>query len=253
MNTAGTLRAVRGRSITFVGSAVMARPIRSLLNRYHRSSGLVRGTLLVGIGVLGCVLLSGATQADGNPQPFESLFQPDEFPKGWVFYSEDKDAKLEDIWKVVKEPNTEDAVLVCTGKHFGYIRTTQLYENYELGVEWKYPKDPNANSGILIHTTNPDKIWPKSIQVQLHRPMAGTVFPDGGAKVDNPLQIKDLELPINTWHKCVIRCEDDRITVTINGRNLGEVTGCNPHKGSIALQSEGSEIHFRRIRLRKLK
>ena len=38
----------------------------------------------------------------------------------------------------------------------------------------------------------------------------------------------------------------------INGIKLGEVTGCDPSKGAIALQSEGSEIHFRNLVVEEL-
>jgi hypothetical protein len=38
----------------------------------------------------------------------------------------------------------------------------------------------------------------------------------------------------------------------LNDEKVGEVTGATPDKGPIALQSEGAEIQFRNILLKKL-
>jgi hypothetical protein len=127
------------------------------------------------------------------------------------------------------------------------------YENYELGLEWKYPSAENGNSGILVHTTDADRIWPKSIQVQLHRPVAGSIFPNEGAASDNTQMVRDLSRPVNQWNTCVVRCIDGRVSAVVNGQPVGKVTGCVPRKGSIALQSEGAEIHFRKMWLKRIK
>jgi len=182
-----------------------------------------------------------------------ALFVPSEFPKGWVHYSAEKNSPLGTTWKVEPAPEEKDAVLVCLGRPFGYLRTEKVYENFEFSLEWKYPNDPNANSGILVFTSGPDMIWPQAVQIQLHRPTAGSVFPDGGARTENTAAVNDLNLPINEWHRLQIHCVDGRIAVTINGRKTAEVTGCVPSKGAISIQSEGSEIHFRHIHLRELK
>ena len=89
--------------------------------------------------------------------------------------------------------------------------------------------------------------------MQLHRPTAGSIFPIGAAKVDKNAKVKAGELAVAEWHKCVVRCEGGRIAVSVNGVAVGRVTGCTPQKGAIALQSEGSEIRFRRLTVKKLK
>jgi hypothetical protein len=45
---------------------------------------------------------------------------------------------------------------------------------------------------------------------------------------------------------------DGKLSVVINGKKAGEVTGCMPRKGAIALQSEGAEIHFRNVWVREM-
>jgi hypothetical protein len=180
-----------------------------------------------------------------------SLFVPEQFPKGWFFYGGEQGLKLESTWKTAKDAKSGETILQCLGKPYGYLRTLEVFDNYEFGLNWRFPSDPNGNSGILLHT-EADRIWPKSIQVQLHRPKAGSVFPSGEAKSDNQLTVKDLSKPLNEWNECVVRCIDGTISLEINKKKVGEVTGCKPSKGKIALQSEGSEIHFQKIWIRKL-
>ena len=179
-----------------------------------------------------------------------------DFPKGWIHFSSEPASLLNATWQIPKEleasKDPKDLVLICLAKPDGYVRTEKEYENFELSLEWKYPTDPNGNSGILLHTIEKDMIWPKSIQVQLHRPTAGSVFPSNGAKVDNPLPAKDLSKPIGEWNDCVITSLEGKISVTLNGHKIGEVSGCMPHKGCVGLQSEGSEIHFRNLRIKPL-
>jgi len=202
-----------------------------------------------------CCLISTAwTSLGQEPEAgtLEYLLNPADFPKGWVFYSAETGVNLEKVWQLSRDADPRTAVLVCTGKPDGYLRTEKLYDNYELGLEWMFPNDPNGNSGILLHVSDRDMIWPKAIQVQFHRPTAGSVFPNGGAKTDNMLTEKDLAKPVGEWNTCVVTCEGGRISVVMNGKKVGEVTGCMPQRGAIALQSEGSEIHFRKFWVRPL-
>ncbi|QDU11726.1 hypothetical protein V202x_51500 [Gimesia aquarii] len=181
----------------------------------------------------------------------EKLLNGGNFWDHWKYISEEeKEANRNVTWKVVSGGKDQPSILICSGKPYGYIRTQKSYENFRFSMEWMYPNDPNANSGILLFTSGPDKVWPKAFQVQLHRPEAGNVFPTpgSGAKSANGLSpATPLDLPVGKWHKCVLTCRKGTISVMINGVKLGEVTGCDPSKGAIALQSEGSEIHFRNL------
>ncbi|NOX56146.1 MAG: DUF1080 domain-containing protein [Planctomycetes bacterium] len=184
------------------------------------------------------------------------LLVPETFPTDWFFFSADPKAKRDEIWVLQTTDDGDEPVLVCQGKDkpFGYLRTVRSFRNYRLGLEWMYPDDANGNSGILVGTeavgagkTEADKIWPKAIQIQLHRTKAGSVFPSGGAKTDNTLEVKDLSAPLKQWNTCVVTVRDGTLSVTVNDKKVGQVTGCSPSEGSIALQCEGSVIHFRRI------
>lgn len=186
------------------------------------------------------------------PEPLKPI-DLSRFPEGWVQYSADKEIPLNQIWKVIPAQEDTDAILICTGKPHGYLRTKQEYQNFEISLEWRFPNDPKGNSGLLIHTAKEDKIWPNSIQVQLHGQSTGSMFPLGQSMSSNNLQVRDLMLTPQQWNRLSVKSLDGRVSVTINDKNLGEITGCDPAAGSISLQSEGAEIHFRRIQIRELK
>ena len=199
-------------------------------------------------------------QGQPTPSPAETLLKASEWEpsnlaewqKRWAFYTPEKDSPREKTWTLQKGADNDGPTLICLGKPYGYLRTRAAHEDFEFQFQWRYPKDVNGNSGILVHTNEPDKIWPKAIQVQLHGPKAGSTFPLGGATSENTLEAKDISLPVNQWNTGVVTCRAGSISVTINGKKVGEITGCNPGKGFIALQSEGSEIHFRKLSVRKL-
>lgn len=182
------------------------------------------------------------------------LLAAESFPKDWHFVSAERSAKLEDSWVLKSGEAGEGLILVGSGKPYGYLRTQRAYHNYELNLEWKFPRDENGNSGVLIHTGEADKVWPTSIQVQLHRPKAGSIFPSNDdAKTLNKVEIVDLLPPVkNTWFKCKVTCIDGKVTVWINDKQAGVVTGCEPLQGFIALQSEGAEVHFRNVSIKPL-
>ena len=196
-----------------------------------------------------CLCLAGFSEP---PDRQEVLFRAESFPDGWMYYCAEKSAKIEDVWQAVKGTDGKADVLICRGKPYGYVRTEKEYGNFELGLEWMYPTDPNGNSGVLIFTNGKDKIWPDAVQIQLHAPTAGSIFPSGKATSENKLMVRDLSKPPGQWNTCIVTARDGRVSVQINGMPVGEVTGCNPRKGGIALQSEGAEVHFRRLWLRRL-
>ncbi len=232
----------------------MGRPL-PLLTRDFAFSAVARA-LVVWLVVLPAPVFAFFQETVAKAKADDAEYLLKDFPKGWNHFSSEPASLLNATWQIPREVDAskdpKDTVLICLGKPDGYIRTEKEYENFELGLEWKYPTDPNGNSGILLHTIEKDMIWPKSIQVQLHRPTAGSVFPSNGAKLDNPLPAKDLSRPIGEWNECVITSLDGKILVTMNGHKIGEVTGCMPQKGCVGLQSEGSEIHFRKIWIKPL-
>lgn len=198
------------------------------------------------------------TTAKSNPEsndsnaPFADLLTAD-LKQTWKAYPLESLEGAEADWSVVKDPADSEPVLICRGRMKGFLWTLEKWQDFEFTGEWKYPEDNDGNSGILVHTQREDRIWPTAIQIQLHQPKAGSIFPGGDAVSDNMLEVADgLARPINSWNECRVICQSGRISVEINGKRAGEVTGARPVGGHLALQSEGSEVHFRRLRIRRL-
>jgi hypothetical protein len=175
---------------------------------------------------------------------FVSLFDGKSL-EGWKPVLPNKDDDPNSIWHVA-----EDGVLVCTGKLNGYVRTLKEYRNYVLKLEWRYVDNAEGNSGVLVHCQTPDKVWPSCIEVQLHNPTAGTVFPLVDSKTDNESRVRDKARPVGEWNTLEISCKDGTIGIVLNGEKVGEVTGATPAQGFVALQSENAEVHFQKIRIR---
>ena len=178
---------------------------------------------------------------------------------GWTFDVKG-DADPASIWSV------HDGLLVCKGRPTGVIRTDRSYSNYVLTVEWRWaPGSEGGNSGCLVHCSKPREldIWPKSIEVQLGKGDAGDFWtigetievsperkPESGRRILNLTD--NSEKPVGEWNTMRVRCEGRNIVVWVNGDKVNEGTHCSASEGAISLQSEGAEIHFRKVELTPL-
>ena len=64
---------------------------------------------------------------------------------------------------------------------------------------------------------------------------------------------RDVEKPVGDWNRLEITCDAARIRVKLNGTVVNEVFDVFPSSGKILLQSEGSEIFFRRVEIEPLR
>lgn len=168
----------------------------------------------------------------------------------WQHFTTKQGVALSDVWKIVVVDKEKH--LVCLGDPKGFLFTKKDFDSFELTFEWRYPKDPNGNSGVLIYTREEPRLWPTSMQVQLHQPQAGALFATGDATSNKPFDA-GLAGRQGDWNRCRIFSINGRLSVEINGQKAGQAEGCKPSSGRIALQSEGSETHFRRLRLKTLR
>ena len=184
--------------------------------------------------------------------------------EGWrVFLKPDAKGKAapEGVFTV------KDGVIECTGKPNGYLITEKEYADYKLEVEWRWPAKA-GNSGVFVHVSGPDKVWPKGVEAQLYSGYAGDFWlVDGFAltvdearkdpksarhffrmKTDGPVEKK-----VGEWNKYEITCKGDTIALVVNGVKVNEGTHAAASKGKILLQSEGSPVQFRNVTLTPLK
>jgi hypothetical protein len=172
---------------------------------------------------------------------------------GWKLFLADKAADVAKTWSV------KNGVLRCKGQPRGYMRTLTAYADYHLHVEWRFPEKP-GNNGVLLHTSGEDKVWPKSLEAQLHSGNAGDFWVIGGVETAEhakggsrvrgrrTIKLKDSsEKPVGQWNAYDIICKDDWIVVIVNGVLQNVATKCSETGGTISLQSEGAVIEYRNI------
>jgi hypothetical protein len=213
------------------------------------------------------VLLAGVAPGAPADDGFTPLFDGKSLD-GWTFIVKpDKDGKKGDpkeTWSVT------DGYIRCTGKPNGCMVTTKEYGDYILKVKWRFPADSKGgNSGVLLHVQD-EKYWPTSVEAQLQSGRAGDFWliypPDVKLDVDlkrqDPKQARHFlrldtkeppEKKFGEWNEYEITCKGGDITLVVNGVKVNEGKNGNLKKGRIALQSEGSEIHFKDVVIKSLK
>jgi hypothetical protein len=178
---------------------------------------------------------------------------------GWTYHLDQPDVAMEDVWSV------KDGKLVCKGRPVGYLITKKNdYENYVLTLEWRWP-EKGGNNGALVHVTEPGAlgVWPKCLEVQLASGEAGDFWvigttidvekPEGRVEGRRHKNLSDGdEKPPGQWNKMEITCRGDEVIVKVNGKLVNHATSVSQTKGAIALQSEGTPIEFREIKLKTL-
>ncbi|MCL4205861.1 MAG: DUF1080 domain-containing protein [Pirellulaceae bacterium] len=180
---------------------------------------------------------------------------------GWSYHLADPNVKMTDVWTV------EDGVLTCAGKPAGYLITERRdFSDYRLTLDWRWHTEKGGNNGVLVHCSTPGAlgVWCKSIEVQLANGNAGDFWIIGtelnvtdeqerksGRRYRNLTD--DSEKPIGQWNTMEIVCQGNEIVVKVNGVLVNHATNVSENRGAIALQSEGTPIQFRNIKLAPLK
>ena len=172
----------------------------------------------------------------------------------WTFFLRDNSVDPTTVFTV------EDGIISIKGDPFGYMRTKEKYSDYILHVEWRWPVEP-TNSGVFIHGQEPDAIWLKCIECQLMHGNAGDLVCMSGADIKertdkSTIVVRKMsessEKPVGEWNTMEVTCRGNTIEVVVNGVLQNKATESNISSGSICLQSEGKEIHFRNVYLTKL-
>ena len=200
-----------------------------------------------------------AAPAAENDSGFVSLFNGRDL-SGWV--------------NVNCAPNTfsvRDGLIVSTGVPTGIMRTERQYENFELELEWRHMR-PGGNAGLFVWShslTAPGTPFARAIEVQVldgrnsaNSTSHGDVFAIHGAtfKPDRPhpggwmrcLPSERRAKPAGEWNHYRVVCSKGVISLAVNGKVVSGGSESKPRQGYICLESEGSECHFRNIRIKEL-
>ena len=166
-----------------------------------------------------------------------------------------------------------NGLLVSMGEPRGHLITDSSFHDYRLEVEYRFAGKP-GNAGVLVHASTPRALYgmfPKSIEVQMESGNAGDFWcivedikvpnmearrgppADWGITEGKARRILNLtdssEKPVGQWNSMVIEAVGRSIRVWVNGDLVNEGTEATADHGQIALQAEGSEVEFRKLRL----
>lgn len=213
--------------------------------------------------ILGCSLVLAAHSA------FSTFAADDE---GWRPLFNGKD--LTGWVPVQVAPNTftvSDGMIISTGVPTGVMRTDRQYENFELELEWKHIV-PGGNAGLFVWSypiTAVGQPFTKSIEIQIldgrnteSYTSHGDIFSIHGARMkpDRPhpngsercLPSERRCKPAGEWNHYRVVCKDGVVKLSVNGKEVSGGSQCTPRKGYICLEAEGTECHFRNIRIKEL-
>ena len=212
-------------------------------------------TLLSAVVVLAAASSPLAEDVEG----FRSLFNGKDLT-GW------------DQVNCAKETFTvRDGLIFSTGMPSGFLRSDRHYENFILELQWRHLK-PRGNAGLFVWSDPlpaPGSPFTRCIEVQIldgrnteNYTSHGDVFGIQGAtmKPDRPhpggwmrcLPSERRCRPTGEWNHYRIECRDGVIKLAVNGKVVSGARECNPRKGYVCLESEGSPVEFRNIRIKEL-
>jgi len=241
---------------------------------------LARISLCICIAILRAAfsLAAEPSQSSGLPGAFI-----DGTEIGWKLLTDD------DLVPVNGDQTTwqwKDGLLNCTGHPTGVIRTRKQYTNFEVVFQWKH-LESGGNSGLFvwvpqfaINELKPGRLPPCGIEVQIldhgyiekyerttgkkaiNFTTNGDLFPYGSAKMTahppiSPNGIrsfprKNLSRGFGEWNHYYVRGINGEIRLWVNGEEVSSGEKCDPRSGYLCLESEGSPVVFRELRIREL-
>lgn len=177
-------------------------------------------------------------------------------------------------------------LIKCKGTPIGVHRTKEEFTNFELVVEWRH-LEPGGNSGIFawvdpkaLEGLEPNKLPRSGIEVQMldhgyvEKYLAqggknpdwfttdGDIFAVGNStmKPFPPLSPnRSRSFPrekhsrgVGEWNHYYVRAIDGELRLWVNGHEVSGGNECTPRHGCLCLESEGSPLEFRNLRIRAL-
>lgn len=250
-----------------------------------------RASRLRVVSLIGVLLLSFVNLRLGVSKDAQSSPAPQNLPKafvdgtgpGWRALGEG------DFTNVNCYPDTwtwKNDLLSSTGKPIGVMRTRQMFTNFELVVEWRHLRAA-GNSGVFVWVPEvalkdlkPDVLPGYGIEVQMldHGYTAqyeqktgkkadwfttnGDIFPVGQSKLKvfaptspngaRSFPRKKLSRGVDEWNHYYVRAINGEVRLWVNGEEVSGGSDAEPRAGYLCMESEGSPIEFKNLRVREL-
>jgi Domain of Unknown Function (DUF1080) len=182
--------------------------------------------------------------------------------------------------------STRDGMIHCKGTPIGVARLKKPVRNFEMVLEWRHLKSA-GNSGVFVWVS-PEALeklsdrarLPSGIEVQVldHGYLTnyeretgkkadwfttnGDVFSVGTSSIKpfapsspdgrRSFPRKNLSKGVGEWNHYYIRGINGEVRLWVNGEEVSGGSACHPAEGYLCLESEGSPIDFKNLRLREL-
>lgn len=192
-------------------------------------------------------------------EPWENLFNGEDL-SNWR-----KVNCHEDTFTVV------DNMIKCDGIPTGVLRSEKRYRNFICEFEFKHMKDI-SNAGFFIWSDPTPALgvpFTRSIEVQVingyeteNYTSHGDIFAIWGAT------LKPVRPHPSGWERCLpserrargtgewnhfrITAIDGQLSLSVNGKVVSAGTEINPKEGYLCIESEGTPVFFRNMRIRNL-
>jgi hypothetical protein len=217
-----------------------------------------------------------------EPQNLPKAFLDGSGP-GWISLEEKDFVNVNgnsDTW------TWKNDLLICSGQPIGVMRTYKTFENLELVIQWRHLKSA-GNSGVfmwvpgeVLEELKPNSLPKKGIEVQMldhgfreqyekrtgkkgeFFTTNGDVFAVGESELKpfpptspngkRSFPRKQLSKGVGEWNHYYVRCINGEVRLWVNGEEVSGGKNAKPRTGHICLESEGSPIEFKNIRIREL-
>ena len=203
--------------------------------------------------------------------------------EGWIPLTEN------DFQNVNTDPDTwkwMDGTIFCKGTPVGVTRSKKKYTNFEMVATWRHMKHA-GNSGIFLWASEdgleglkPGQLPKAGIEVQIldhgyaenyektNKKKSdwftthGDVFPVGKSKMtpfepkspkgSRSFPSKNLSKGVGEWNHYYIKAINGEVCLWVNGEQVSGGKDCDPKTGYLCLESEGSPIEFKGLKIKEL-
>ena len=183
----------------------------------------------------------------------EAKFTPEERASKQAEWNSDRDLH----WRA----DSAKGEIVSDGKGV-HLATEKAYGDFEFRVDWMLTQ-PCGDSGVYLRDFPQVQLWdpacPREQRNGADKGSGGLWNNNAGNPGKFPLVKADN--PIGQWNSMAIKMVDTRVWVTLNGKDVvvGQVLDnffdrAQPvlPRGSIELQTHGSEVRFRNVYVREI-
>jgi hypothetical protein len=160
----------------------------------------------------------------------------------------------------------EAGVLKCECQSNGYLYKNETYRNFVLKLSFRFERpidlapgaDPSftGNSGYFVYLAPPHGVWPRCLEVQGSYQETGDIFALPGLLPGNDSPdlavMQEVRRTVGEWNDLTVTSVEGGLTIELNGRVVNTSTAGELSEGLIALESEGAEIHWRDVVVKRL-